>query len=100
MLGRWDDGPNELSTKRLMFQVLFFLLFLLKFFAKMLSIFFFFYDITTKKIKSFECPKSIKNNPWNIRRLVKDSFVPSSKQPSVIYCRLTDFKSPLKVPRT
>ena len=40
-------------------------------------------------------PKSIKsikrNNTWNIRLLVDDSFVPSSKQPSVIYCRLTDF---------
>ena len=48
------------------------------------------------KIKSFEFPKSIKsikkNNAWNIRLLVDDSFVPSSKQPSVIYCRLTDFE--------
>ena len=44
----------------------------------------------------FECHKSIKNvkkNTWNIRLLVDDSFVPSSKQPSVIYCRLTDFTS-------
>ena len=32
-----------------------------------------------------------KNNTWNIRRLVDDSFVPSSKQPSVSYCKLTDF---------
>ena len=39
-----------------------------------------------------ECPKYKKNNTWNIRLLVDDSFVPSSKQPSVIYCRLTDFK--------
>ena len=49
---------------------------------------------------SFECPKSIKsikkNNTWNIRLLVDDSFVPSSKQPSVIYCRLTDFLSIVK----
>ena len=30
---------------------------------------------------------------YNIRLLVDDSFVPSSKQPSVIYCRLTDFNS-------
>ena len=36
------------------------------------------------EIKSFE---------WNIRCLVDDLFVPSSKQPSAIYCRLTDFKS-------
>ena len=34
-----------------------------------------------------------KNNTWNIRRLVDDLFVPSSKQPSVLYCKLTDFKS-------
>ena len=32
-----------------------------------------------------------KNNTWNIRRLVDDSFVPSFKQPSVLYCKLTDF---------
>ena len=25
--------------------------------------------------------------------MVNDSFVPSSKQPSVIYCKLTDFKT-------
>merc|ERR1712051_984568 len=59
-------------------------------------IFLIFYKITKLKIKSFECPKSIKsirkNNAWNIRLLVDDSFVPFSKQPSVIYCRLTDFK--------
>ena len=32
-----------------------------------------------------------KNNTWNIRRLVDNLFVPSSKQPSVLYCKLTDF---------
>ena len=35
------------------------------------------------KIKSFECPKSIrnykKNNAWNIRRLVDKSFVPANQ---------------------
>ena len=49
------------------------------------------------KIKSFECPKSIrnykKNNAWNIRRLVNESFVPPSQQTSILYCRLSDFKS-------
>jgi hypothetical protein len=34
-----------------------------------------------------------KNNTWNIRRLIDDSFVPSSKRPSLLYCKLTDFKS-------
>ena len=55
---------------------------------------YFFFKIKKIKIKSFDCPKSIKsikrNNTWNIRLLVDNSFVPSSKQPSVIYCRLTD----------
>ena len=32
-------------------------------------------------------------NTWNIRLLVDDSFVPSSKQPSKIYCRLTHFNT-------
>ena len=33
-----------------------------------------------------------KNITWNIRRLVDDSFVPSSKRPSVLYCKLTDYR--------
>ena len=33
----------------------------------------------------------IKNNTWNIRRLVAKSFVPSAQGTSVLYCRLTDF---------
>ena len=57
--------------------------------------FIFKFCITKIEIKSFECPKSIrnwkKNNAWNIRHLVDDSFVPSSKPPSIMYCRLTDF---------
>ena len=39
---------------------------------------------TKIKIKSFECPKSIrnygKNKAWNIRRLVDESFVPSTQR--------------------
>ena len=53
------------------------------------NLFFYFFI----KIKSFECPKSIKSikkNTWYIRLLVDISFVPLSKQPSIIYCRLTD----------
>ena len=49
------------------------------------------------KIKSFECPKSIRNYEkkytWNVRRLVDESFVPSAQRTSVLYCRLTDFRS-------
>ena len=40
MLGRWVDGRNDSSTKRLMVEVLFFSWFLAKFFAKILSIYF------------------------------------------------------------
>ena len=47
------------------------------------------------KIKSFECPKSMrnykKNNAWNIRRLDEESFVPANQQSSVLYCKLSDF---------
>ena len=46
---------------------------------------------------SFEGPKSTRNhkrdNAWNIRRLVNESFVPPSQQTSILYCRLSDFKS-------
>ena len=46
------------------------------------------------KIKSFECPKSIKdykkNNSWNIRRLVDESFDPANQRTSILYCRLLD----------
>ena len=33
------------------------------------------------------------NSTWNIRCLVDNSFVPLSKQPSILYCKLTDFRS-------
>ena len=32
-----------------------------------------------------------KKSTWNIRYLVDNSFVPSSKQTSILYCKLTDF---------
>ena len=47
------------------------------------------------KIKRFECFKSIRNykrnNAWNIRGLVDQSFVPGNQWTSVLYCRLSDF---------
>ena len=59
-----------------------------------LFFYFFFYKFTKIKIKSFECPKSIrnykKNNAWNIRCLVDESFVPSTQRASVLYWRLLD----------
>ena len=33
-----------------------------------------------------------KNDTWNIRRLVDESFVPSAQQTSILYCRLSDFR--------
>ena len=51
--------------------------------------FFYSYKFTKIKVKSFECPKFIrnykKNNAWNIRHLVH--------RPSVLYCRLTDLRT-------
>ena len=85
-LVRWADGTNDLSTKRLMFQVLFFFIKSCKILCKNLFILFF-YKITKMKIKSFECPKSIgnyeKKNTWNISCLVDKSFVPSAQWTSV-----------------
>jgi hypothetical protein len=84
----------------LMFQVFFFMISSKILCKNPFNLFsYFFYKITKMKAKSFECPKAIKrikkNNTWNIRLLGDDSFVPSSKQPSVIYCRLTDFRTGL-----
>ena len=94
----WFTGTNDSSTKRLMFQVLFFFHdFLQNSLQKWFQfIFLFFYKFTKIKTKSFECPKSIrnykKNNASNIRRLVDESFVPANQQTSVLYCRLSDFR--------
>ena len=65
----WVDGTITSSTKCLMFQVLsFFNNFLQTSLQK--SFQFFFYNFKKIKIKSFECPKSIrnykKNDAWNI----------------------------------
>ena len=85
-LGCLDDGTNESPTKPLMFQVLFFFHnFLQNSLQKLFQfIFLFFYKFTKIKIKSFECPKSIrnyeKNNAWNIRHLVDESFGPSTQR--------------------
>ena len=57
MLVCWDAGIKDSWTKRLMFQVLFFLQSLERSFSKIVSIYFFII-----KIKNFECPKSIGNN--------------------------------------
>ena len=94
-LVRWADGTNDSSTKLLMFQVLFFFIKSCKILCKN-PFNLFFYKITKMKIKSFECPKSIRNyekkNTWNVKRFVDDSFAPSAQQTSVLNSRLTGFK--------
>ena len=49
------------------------------------------------EVNSFECSKSIKkckkNNAWNIRPLVNESFVQANHQTRILYCRLSDFKT-------
>ena len=95
-LGCWVTGTNDSSPKRLMFQVLFFShCFLQNSLQKLFQfIFLFFYNFTEIKIKSFECPKSIrnykKNNAWNI-----DAWSTShlSQWTSMLYCRLSDFNA-------
>ena len=88
-MGCLDDGTNESSTKSLMFQVFIFYTFYRL--RALKTLYFYFCNfIKNKKInwkdfcKEF-CKKSWKKKYWNIRSLVDDSFVPSSKQPSVIY---------------
>ena len=60
-------------------------------------IFLFFYNFTKIKIKSFECPKSIrnyeKNNAWNIRRLVDESFVPATPVIQRIILKIVEFQN-------
>ena len=72
-LVRWDDGPNESLTKRLMFQALFF--------------FHHFLDLGHSKriLQRILQEMMKKENTGSIRRLVDDSFGPSSQQTSVIY---------------
>ena len=91
----WFAGTNDSSTKRLMFQVLFFFTISCKILCK--NCFNLFFYRFTKMIKSFVCPKSIRhykrNNAWNIGRLVDESIVPADQRTSILYCRLSDFYS-------
>ena len=63
-LVRWADGTKDSLTKRLMFQLLFFFHEILQSSLQkpfQFIFYFFLYKITKMKIKSFECPKSIRN---------------------------------------
>ena len=82
-LVRWDAGTKDSSTKRLMFQALFF--FIISYRLGALKTLYFWKGFCKKLWKN--------NNTWNIRHLVDESFVPASQQTSVLYWRLTDFYS-------
>ena len=89
MLVCWADGTNDSSTKCLTFQVFF--SYVISYRLRALTTLFY----EKNKLKGFlqrilqDFMK--KNDTWNIRRLVDESFVPSAQQTSVLYCRLTDF---------
>ena len=87
LLGRWDKWivDQESDVPSISFFILF-----IDLGQQQLFIFIFVILLKNKKIswedffKEF-CKKSWKkDNAWNIKRLVDDSFVPLSKQPSVI----------------
>ena len=77
----WVDGTIVSSTKRVLFQVFFFISSFKKFSKNSLNLFFYF--LMALQIKSFECPKSkpathcfilifYQNNTWTIRPLVDE----------------------------
>jgi hypothetical protein len=101
-LGRWDYGSNNSSTKRLRFQVSFFFIISYRLRPLKTTHYFRFCKVIKKwknELKEFlqRILQQImkENNTWNIRHLVDESFGPSTKQPSVLYWRLTDFKLPI-----
>ena len=93
MLIRLANGTNDSSTKRLMFQVLFFFIKSCKILCKNLFIhFLLFYKDKKMKVESFECPKSIRN--YEKKYWERQTLVPSAQQSSVLYCRLSDSWTP------
>ena len=53
---------------------------------------FIYFHFFVVKIKSFECPNSLRNyeNDWNIKRLVAGLFVKTNQRSSMLYYELTD----------
>ena len=93
-VARWDkwlinQGSDVLSI------IIFFLISCKSFWENCFNLSFISFINLQEKIKSFECPESIKkyekNNAWNIRPLVDESFVPLTKRPSLLYWRLSYF---------
>ena len=99
MLGCWVTGMNDSWPSVWCSKYYFFFIISCKILCKnpFKLFIFIFYKITKLKIRSFECPKSIRNyekkKTWNVNHLVDDSFVPSAQQTSILYSRLTEFIS-------
>ena len=92
-LVRWSDGTTNLLTKHLMFQVFFF--FIISHRLRPLeSLYIHFCNFINWRGFCKEYCKILwkKNNTWNTRPLVNESFITLAQQTSVLYCRLTDFK--------
>ena len=90
-MGQTTHQPSVWCSKYYLFFIISF-----KILCKNCSIYLLiFYKFTKIRIKSFECPMSIKYyekiDAWNIRRLVDKLFVTSTQRTSVLYCRLSDF---------
>ena len=91
---RWLAGTNDSLTKHLMFQALFF--FIISYWLRALkSLYFYFCKIIEKKKMNWNnfckefCKKLWKNNTWNIKRLVDESFVQSNQRITYIEdCRI------------
>ena len=84
-LGRWDEQLIDQASD--VPSIIFFRISCKNLCKNHFNLFsYFFITLQKIKIKSFECPKSIrnyeKNNAWNIRRLVYESFVPSTREPA------------------
>ena len=110
---RWVAGRNDSSTMRLMFQALFF--FIISYGLRALKTLIIFCKIMINKKLGQQCKFQKvwkiallqklelrvlslheimkKNNAWNIRHLVNESFVPSVQWASVLYWRLSDFRT-------
>ena len=93
MLGRWAKQLGDQASD--VPSIFFFHNFLQNSLQKSFQfIFLFFHKFTKIKIKSFECPKSIRNYEKKIMLGTSDawSISRSSHLPSLLYWRLSDFK--------
>ena len=87
MLVRWDKRLNNQASDVpiIIFFIICYRLGALK------TLYFYYKKINWNNFSKRSCKKLWKkNNTWNIRRLVDESFVPAFQRTSVLYWRLTD----------